>query len=152
MKRAITALLLAVLIGLLFGGNSPHAQTSPQISGAGAPANALCTTSGMQYVDTTNRLIYNCNNGGPNGAWVLIGLGTATNNQPLTASLTTTAAASDPVTLSGITTAGHCSVTPTNAGAAGGIASVFYTLSSNTVTVSHTATAGWTFSIICTLN
>lgn len=71
--------------------------------------------------------------------------------QVVTATLTTTAAASDVVTVTGMTTTGHCSLEPTNAGAAGGIASVFISAkAANQITVSHTATAAWTFDVVCT--
>ncbi len=71
----------------------------------------------------------------------------------ITASLTTTAATSDNVTVTGMTTSGHCVLTPTNSGAAGWIASVYVSAkTANQITITHTATAGWTFDIFCTPN
>lgn len=71
--------------------------------------------------------------------------------QTITTSFTTTAATTDVVTVTGMTASGHCSLTPTNSGAAGGIASVFISAkAANQITVSHTATASWTFDVICT--
>jgi hypothetical protein len=72
---------------------------------------------------------------------------------PVSGSLTTTAAASDSVTIYGVTGGSHCSLTPTNASAASGIASSYISgVGTNSVTVSHTGTAGMTFSIVCTPN
>jgi hypothetical protein len=68
-------------------------------------------------------------------------------------SFTTTAAATDNVAVSGMTSAGHCQLTPTNSGAAGGIASVYVSAkTANQITVTHTATAGWNFDVACTPN
>jgi hypothetical protein len=66
---------------------------------------------------------------------------------------TTTAVASEVVTVKGMTSSGHCTVTPTNSDAAGGIASVFLdTYTTDAVTIHHTATNGWTFNFLCTPN
>lgn len=74
-------------------------------------------------------------------------------NIPIVTSFTTTAATSDNVTVTGMTSAGHCSLTATNSGAAGGIASVYVSAkTTNQITVTHTATSGWTFDVMCTLN
>ena len=68
----------------------------------------------------------------------------------ISTSFTTTAATTDNVTVTGMTSAGHCTLNPTNSGAAGGIASVFVSAkASNQITVTHTATAGWTFDVMC---
>jgi hypothetical protein len=65
-------------------------------------------------------------------------------------SFTTTAATTDTVTVTGMTSSGHCSLQPTNAGAAGGIASVYVSAkTTNQITVTHTATATWTFDVLC---
>jgi hypothetical protein len=66
---------------------------------------------------------------------------------------TTTAATTDNVTVTGMTASGHCTLTPTNTAAAAGIASVFIsTKAANQITVTHTATANWTFDGLCTSN
>lgn len=71
--------------------------------------------------------------------------------QVISTSFTTTAAASDNVTVTGMTASGHCYLTPTNTGAAAGIASVFISAkTTNQITASHTATSGWTFDVVCT--
>lgn len=71
--------------------------------------------------------------------------------QAISTSFTTTAATTDNVTVTGMTASGHCYLTPTNSGAAGGIASVFIsTKTTNQITVTHTATAAWTFDVVCT--
>ena len=68
-------------------------------------------------------------------------------------SFTTTAATTDNVTVAGMTSSGHCYLQPTNSGAAGGIASAFVSAkTTNQITVTHTATSGWTFDVMCTPN
>jgi len=70
--------------------------------------------------------------------------------QVITASLTTTAATTDKVTVNGMTASGHCYLTATNSGAAGGIASVFISAkTTNQITVTHAPTSGWTFDVVC---
>jgi hypothetical protein len=70
--------------------------------------------------------------------------------QIITTTLTTTAATTDDVNATGMTSSGHCALTPTNSGAAGGIASVYISnKTTNQITVTHTATEGWTFDVIC---
>jgi hypothetical protein len=69
----------------------------------------------------------------------------------LLASLTTTAAASDNVTVTGMTSFGHCTLTPTNSSAATNIATTYVSAkTANQITVTHTATSGMTFDISCT--
>jgi len=85
------------------------------------------------------------------------GLKTSYNNGPyllvpqiITTTFTTTASTTNVVALPGMTSTGHCSLTPTNGGAAAGIASVYISnKSTNQITVSHAATAGWVFDVIC---
>jgi hypothetical protein len=71
----------------------------------------------------------------------------------LVASFTTTAVASESVTITGMTSSGHCSAPgPTNASAiAGGVAGIT-AKTTNAITLTHTATAGMTFDFICTAN
>jgi hypothetical protein len=90
------------------------------------------------------------------GALVHGGLGTNTAlvsgpiPRLLTATLTTTEATSDTVPVIGMKATGHCYLTPTNAGAAGGITSVFVSAkATNQITVSHAAEPGWTFDVAC---
>ena len=83
---------------------------------------------------------------------VLLGDGTYYVDSPgvIARSFTTTAATTDTVTVTGMTSSGHCSLQPTNAGAAGGIASVYVSAkATNQITVTHTATATWTFDVLC---
>ena len=69
------------------------------------------------------------------------------------ASLTTTAATSDNVTIQGMTSSGHCSVTPTNASAATNLATTYVSAkTTNQITVTHTATASMNYDILCTPN
>jgi hypothetical protein len=67
-------------------------------------------------------------------------------------SLTTTAAASDTVTVSGMTSSGHCSFGATNAAAATNIATTYISAkTTNQITVTHTATASMTYDGMCTV-
>jgi len=69
----------------------------------------------------------------------------------MVASLTTTAAASDNVSIQGMTASGHCTLTATNASAATNITTTFISAkAANQITVSHTATANMTYDIMCT--
>jgi len=71
------------------------------------------------------------------------------------ASLTTTNAASDNVSIPGITSAGHCSLTPTNSSAATDLGAGTVYISAKTIgsiTVTHSTTNGEIFDILCTLN
>lgn len=69
----------------------------------------------------------------------------------LVASLVTTAATTDNVAVSGMTSSGHCSLTPTNA-AASGLAAIPYVSAktTNQITVTHSVTANANFDIMCT--
>lgn len=74
-------------------------------------------------------------------------------NVPILTSLTTSAATSDNVTVTGMTSSGHCSLTATNASAATNIATSYISAkAANQITVTHTATASMTYDILCTPN
>lgn len=69
----------------------------------------------------------------------------------LFASLTTTAATTDNVTVTGMTSSGHCTLSPTNSSAATNIATTFISAkTTNQITVTHTATGSMTYDILCT--
>lgn len=69
------------------------------------------------------------------------------------AGLVTTAAASDNVTIQGMASGGHCTLTPTNAAAATNIATTYVSAkAANQITVSHAATANMNYDIFCTSN
>lgn len=69
------------------------------------------------------------------------------------ASLTTTAAASDNLTVTGMTSSGHCSLTPTNASAATNVATTYISAkATNQITITHTATSGMTYDALCVAN
>lgn len=71
----------------------------------------------------------------------------------MAASLVTTAATTDAVTVTGATSSSHCSVTPTNASAATNIATTFVsTKAANTITVTHSVTANMNYDLLCTSN
>jgi hypothetical protein len=68
------------------------------------------------------------------------------------ASFTTTGATTDHITITGMTSSGHCTLQATNSTAAG-MASVYVSAkTSNQITVTHPSTAGGTFDIHCTPN
>jgi hypothetical protein len=69
------------------------------------------------------------------------------------ASLTTTAATSDAATVTGATSSSHCSLAAKNASAATNITTSYISATaSNSVTVTHTATSGMTYDILCSAN
>jgi ABC-type iron transport system FetAB permease component len=79
-------------------------------------------------------------------------LGTICNNV-LTGSLTTTAATSDVVTVTGATSSSHCSLGSTNATAATNFTTTYVSAkATNSITVTHVATAGLTYDLLCTVN
>ncbi len=73
-----------------------------------------------------------------------------TSSGVLTSSLTTTAATTDNVTVTGMTALGHCSLTATNTSGAANTATTFVSAkAANQITVTHTATAGLKYDVIC---
>ena len=68
-----------------------------------------------------------------------------------TATITTTAAPADEVTVSGITSAAHCVFSARNAVAAS-LAGTYLTTGNGTVTLSHTSVAGAVFDVFCSSN
>lgn len=74
----------------------------------------------------------------------------------LTGSITTTAATTDVVAVTGMTASGHCGMSPTNAAAGTMVQNatpVFIdTFTTNAITLHHVATAGASFSFVCTPN
>lgn len=72
-------------------------------------------------------------------------------------SITTTSATSDSVTIAwpdgGSRTPGHCGLSATNSSAATNIATVYISAkAANAVTLTHTATTGMTYDVVCTAN
>ena len=71
----------------------------------------------------------------------------------LSASLTTTSASSDNVTVIGMISSGHCSLAATNASAATNIASTYVSAkTTNQITVTHAGVASMTYDIMCVPN
>lgn len=101
---------------------------APSLSGTGLTSGNCLTASGIQITSTT----FPCQN-------------------LFKFSMTTTSAATDSITITGLTTASHCAVTPTNAAAA--VTGTFIAAKvTNLLTIGHAPTAGMTFDIICTPN
>lgn len=89
-------------------------------------------------------------------AGVLGSTGTPCPTNTLTGSITTTGATTDVVTITGMTSSGHCGMSPTNATAGTMIqnATPVYidTFTTNAITIHHVATGGALFSFVCTAN
>jgi hypothetical protein len=78
---------------------------------------------------------------------------TTKGNLVLVTSLTTTSAASDNVTMNGMTSSGHCQISPTNSSASTNYTTTYVSAkTTNQITVTHTATSGMTYDIYCTVN
>lgn len=70
---------------------------------------------------------------------------------PMVASLVTTAATTDNVTIQGMTASGHCSITPTNVAAATNLTGTFISAkAANQITVTHAVVANLNYDIFCT--
>jgi hypothetical protein len=68
-------------------------------------------------------------------------------------SLTTTSGTTDSVSIAAVTSSSHCSLTPTNASAATNIATTYISAkSAGSITVTHTATSGMNYDILCSVN
>ncbi len=71
----------------------------------------------------------------------------------MVATLITTDATSDNVNVNGLTKSGHCTMTPTNAIAAGDIASTYISdTTTNRITITHPARSGRSWNVHCTAN
>ncbi|MGB6076474.1 MAG: hypothetical protein WBG29_12620, partial [Candidatus Acidiferrales bacterium] len=68
----------------------------------------------------------------------------------LSGQLTTTSAASDALTIAGVTANSHCVFSAMNTAAAANIATSY--ISANSVTLTHTTTSGMIYDFVCTLN
>jgi hypothetical protein len=76
---------------------------------------------------------------------------TGTVSPVLRGTLTTTAATSDALTLTGLSTAGVCTFSATNSTAATNIATSYISaVAANSVTLTHVATASMTYNFVCT--
>jgi len=70
----------------------------------------------------------------------------------LSTTLTTTAATSDNVSLTGVTASSKCGLQPTNASAATNVATTYISAkTTNQITVTHTATASMTYDVFCSV-
>jgi hypothetical protein len=119
-----------------------------------SPSSGGIATDGIVRLANTDNLCWRNNASNAN---ICFGKDTSDhfvgNNIPIVTSFTTTADKTDKVTVTGMAAGGHCSLTATNAGAAAGIASVYIShKTTNQITVTHAATSGWTFDVMCTPN
>jgi hypothetical protein len=121
------------------------------------PGLSISITGSVVTADTTGAYGYYIpqsynvteNISSPSGS--LLTITNVVQNGPLVASLTTTAAASDTVTLAGCLTTSHFSLQPTNSSAATMFTSTYVsTKSAGSFVVTHPSTSGATFDIIVT--
>ena len=85
------------------------------------------------------------------GPSTIVDAGSGTSYPVLKGNLTTTAATSDAVTITGVTSTSNCVFGESNATAATNIAATYISaVAANTVTVTHAATAGMMYNIHCT--
>jgi hypothetical protein len=71
----------------------------------------------------------------------------------LSASLTTTSATTDNVTITGMTSSGHCSIGAQNASAATNLGTSYISAyATNQITLTHTGTSGLVYDFVCTGN
>jgi hypothetical protein len=79
--------------------------------------------------------------------------GTAGANIPILSSLTTTSGTSTNLSMSGVTSSSHCSVTATNAAAGANIGATFISSKAvDQITVTHAPVASMTYDVLCTPN
>jgi len=85
---------------------------------------------------------------------VIVGTGgTSGANIPIMASLTTILGMSTNVSMPGVTTASHCSLTATNAIAGANIGGTFISAkAADQITITHAPVAGMTYDVLCTPN
>lgn len=150
-RVVMTVLLLSVLLFAqtpntsgVYTVSMGNTNQIPKLSAysAGVP---MLTASGLTDNGTT--LAYSGTAETINGAPVVLGLGQG----DLKAQLTTTAATSDVVTVTGASATSNCTFSPANASAATNIATSFVSANAtNSVTITHTATAGMIYNIQCT--
>lgn len=121
-----------------------------QVVCSGDPTASFLTQIAYDMTGGTNASYIRNKTSGTWGAWQL----TAPPGTPfpVAASLTTTAATSDAVAIAGMTSSGHCSApAATNSSAAANVATTYISAkATNSVTVTHAATAGMTFDLTCT--
>jgi hypothetical protein len=154
-------------IGLLVRADTPDVSFTQALNTAihvqdatkGA-ASTITEANGLRIADiTTGTTNYAIRTLGNASSWfnggVKIGTGitiaSSNNIVQYVGTITTTATASDDLTYSGLTTASHCFWTATNA-TAEAMTGLSLATSTNTATLSHSATAGGTFAIFCSIN
>lgn len=142
------SIITSPVIGATAGSNTSSVTIPPN---TGGPWFTNSTNAWHQVQGVNATTGFQINGTAPNGH-VLIGNGTNYVDGTIpAASATTTAATSDNVTITGMTSSGHCSVDPTNASAATNLATTYISAkAANQITLTHTATAGMTFDVVCT--
>ena len=157
---------------IVYGGGGTTGNATVALGGK-----ALCTfdaggATALHYVGVSSTVAGNCKDLGAtvpaSGVWV-VGIAAATvsggangyvdvssafwapSPSVLVAALVTTAATSNTVTVTGMTSSGHCSLQPTNAAAATNIATTYVSAkTTNQITVTHVATASMNYDVMCT--
>ena len=124
----------------------------PWPTGAAALSAGLPTMAATNFYGTLTDTTQSAGTACFSASGVLSSSG-CTSGAPLVATLTTTAASSDNLTVTGMTASGHCALSPTNASAATNIATTYVSAkTTNQITVTHTATASMTYDFLCTAN
>lgn len=152
MKRILLVVLILcalvaaqVSISGVYTSNIGTPNSIPKLLGfSGGDNTPVLTTS--KLVDNGTTLSYTGTNMTINGAAVPTGGQTI-----LKGVLTTTAAATDALTITGVTATSTCTFSAANAAAGTNIATSFVSaVATNSVTLTHTATAGMIYNIHCT--
>jgi hypothetical protein len=139
-------------------GNIPDILLSDQANATNAKlANIYEDTSGNIHFQFCNDANTSCtdfltaNRSGASPVSVAFGVGTGTAYPVLTATLTTTAASSDVVSLPGMASTGHCSFGAANASAATNYATTYISsvATPNQITVAHATISGMIYYLLC---
>jgi hypothetical protein len=127
---------------------------TPNMNGSGDPSfyPRQLTTSKIVLGSQSGKYGTNTITGSFTNSWHTM-LPDGNGSVPVVASLTTTAASSDSVSIKGATSSSHCTLTPTNASAAADSTGTYVSSkTTNQITVAHPASAGRTWDITCTAN
>jgi hypothetical protein len=135
----------------------PTTNATQVLGYAGSEWQALHLSNGVYYWDSTHTYSTLLNAATHTANYVVqlpaaSGTTALTNQLPLVGTVTTSASVSDAVTVTSLTSSGHCGAHATNSAAAGLTGVYMGAAGTGTVTLYHSATAGGTFNIICTPN
>jgi len=133
----------------IYGNNLAKTTMYDVVVGEGSTVSSMGNyTNGRMFDDRGGRVV-------DIGSLAGLSLNESANNinlSPLSIfSLTTTSGAVDRAETAGVTSASHCSLTPTNASGAAHVASTYVSAkATGSISVSHASVAGMTYDILCT--